>query len=298
MTVDADLARALIRSQFAEVACESVELLGDGWDSTVYTVDGAYAFRFPRRATVIAGFRRELAVLPLIALALPLAVPAATHVGAPSRAFAWPFAGAPLIAGTEAVEAGLGPGARLAVATSLGRFLATLHDPALAARVEHLALPVDPLSRSDMALRVPLARERLAVLRRRGLLDPSPALAELFEEALAVPPPAAPVLAHGDLHPRHLLVGPDGIPTGVIDWIDVCLADPAIDLVPYWSLLDGPARERFLDVYGHVEHAQLVRARLLAAFLAMTLAQFAADEGRERLLAGALGALELTLATG
>lgn len=48
-------------------------------------------------------------------------------------------------------------------------------------------------------------------------------------------------VCHGDLHVRHLLVDRDGSATGVIDWGDLCLADPAVDLsIAYFGFAGKP----------------------------------------------------------
>ena len=47
--VDESLARRLIGSQFPQLAGAAIEPLGEGWDSTVWLVDGRWSFRFPRR---------------------------------------------------------------------------------------------------------------------------------------------------------------------------------------------------------------------------------------------------------
>lgn len=43
--------------------------------------------------------------------------------------------------------------------------------------------------------------------------------------------PDRAVVAHGDLHPGHLLLAPDGAVQGVLDWSEVHVGDPATDLV-------------------------------------------------------------------
>jgi aminoglycoside phosphotransferase (APT) family kinase protein len=43
------------------------------------------------------------------------------------------------------------------------------------------------------------------------------------------------------------LVAGDGSPCGVIDWGDLCLADPSVDLQLIWSFLPRRARPAFLD---------------------------------------------------
>ena len=82
--VDEPLARRLIREQFPEVEGRSFQLLGEGWDTTVYLVDERWTFRFPRKAMVIPGFRNEIAHLPTLAPLLPLPIPVPTLVGEPS----------------------------------------------------------------------------------------------------------------------------------------------------------------------------------------------------------------------
>ena len=49
--VDPELARRLIRDQFHDLPATQLRLLGTGWDNTVYLVDEAWVFRFPRRKT-------------------------------------------------------------------------------------------------------------------------------------------------------------------------------------------------------------------------------------------------------
>jgi aminoglycoside phosphotransferase (APT) family kinase protein len=66
----------------------------------------------------------------------------------------------------------------------------------------------------------------------------------------------------------------------VIDWGDVCVADPAIDLQLVWSFLPPEHRTAFLDAYGPVTEAQLVRARVLAFSLSAALAAYGHTEGR------------------
>jgi aminoglycoside phosphotransferase (APT) family kinase protein len=50
------------------------------------------------------------------------------------------------------------------------------------------------------------------------------------------PPPAPLAICHGDLHPQNILVE-HGRVTGVLDWPNVLVADPAFDLAATWSIL-------------------------------------------------------------
>jgi aminoglycoside phosphotransferase (APT) family kinase protein len=100
-----------------------------------------------------------------------------------------------------------------------------------------------------------------------------------------------PVLVHGDLHARHLLVGAAGRATGVVDWGDLCLADPAVDLSLGFAAFSGRAREAFLAAYGPVDAERELRARALAVRLAALLARYASVEGSAALLAESLASL-------
>ena len=160
------------------------------------------------------------------------------------------------------------------LAGELGAFLRALHGVEITAD-----LPDDPFGRVDMHKRVPLARERLADGERLGLWTVPGAVGDLLDAAHRLPPAAPSVVAHGDLHARHVLVGEHGALAGVIDWGDLCRADPSSDLSLLWSLLPAQARPGFLDAYGPVSPDQLLRARVLALFLNAVLAIYAHHEG-------------------
>lgn len=50
------------------------------------------------------------------------------------------------------------------------------------------------------------------------------------------PPPAAPVICHGDFHPQNVLVE-GGRVTGVLDWPNALIADPAFDVASTLNIL-------------------------------------------------------------
>ena len=281
--IDETLVRALLSDQFPELDASSARLLGEGWDNAVWVVEERWAFRFPRREIAIPGVHRELTVSPRLATLVPLPIPVPTFVGKPSGRYRWPFFGAPLIRGREAADAGLADEERVELGRALGRFLRALHAPATLSEVDpERDLPLDPNRRADMRARVDIADTWLAELGGVGRQIRADGGA-LFESALELDPPVAEVVVHGDLHMRHVLVH-DGALSGVIDWGDICRADPAVDLMLVWSFLPTAGREAFTLEYGPVAEEQTVRARVLAIALCAALAVFARDMG--------LGALE------
>jgi aminoglycoside phosphotransferase (APT) family kinase protein len=255
--MDEERARRLIRAQFEEVAADDVALVSEGWDYAVFRVDGDWAFRFPRREVVVPGTERELAVLPLLAARLAVGVPAPLFVGSPSGDFPWPFYGSRYLQGVEATGRPVDP-------VALGAALRALHAPQTLTAVGE-ELPVDPLGRADMSTRLPRLREL-------GIDAPA-----LVAAARDLPPACHTAVCHGDLHMRQLLVEGDVL-TGIVDWVDVCRSDPAVDLSVAWSTLDAARRPSFFDAYGEVAGETRVRARVVAAFLCGMLADWALKE--------------------
>jgi aminoglycoside phosphotransferase (APT) family kinase protein len=289
VVVDAGLARRLIARQFPEVHLDTLSLLGEGWDNTVWLVDEQWVFRFPRREIAVPAVARQLAVLPELSSLVPLPIPRPVFSGRPDESYPWPFFGTAFLPGRELAEAGLGGAARARLAAPIGGFLRALHTAEVSGS---RALPVDPFGRTDTAERVPRTRSRLAEVAELGLWDPPAGLDDLFDSALRLPPPRGLAVVHGDLHFRHLLVEGYGSPTAVIDWDDLCRADPSIDLQLVWSLLPPDARPEFLAAYGGAEDEQLLRARVLAFFLCAALAVYAHHEGLDSVEREAIAGLE------
>jgi aminoglycoside phosphotransferase (APT) family kinase protein len=138
-----------------------------------------------------------------------------------------------------------------------------------------------------------MARERLARLAAAGRYAENPAVDRLLAAGEDLgPAPGPPVICHGDLHARHLLVDGEGTATGVIDWGDLCLADPAVDLSLAYGGFTGAARRELLAAYSRpVGPDRELRARVLAVFLCAVLAEYAADVGARALLADSLAGL-------
>lgn len=284
--VDDALARRLVEAQFPPLPERSLEFLGEGWDYVAFLVDETLVFRFPRREIGVPGTEREIATLPLLAPMLPVAVPNPVHIGRPSDDFSWPFYGAPYLPGTEP-DGSLTDDVRGALARPLARALSALHAQAALAAVGD-RLPVDPMGRADMAVRVPRTRETLAGI--ADLWQPPAEVDELLGRAEKLPPPQPSAVCHGDLHFRQLLVEEGGL-AGIVDWVDLCRGDPAMDLSLVYGFLPPAAQSEFFEEYGAVGASSVVRARVLALNLLSVLARYGRDEGLPGVEAEALAGL-------
>jgi aminoglycoside phosphotransferase (APT) family kinase protein len=284
LVVDEELATRLLR-QFPDLEVASLRRFAEGWDYTIWLVDERWAFRFPRREIVVPGVRREIAVLQELAPLLPIPVPTPVFVGEPADGFPWPFFGSAFLPGRELGEAALDDRARIEIGRSLALFLRRLHD----AEVSY-DLPPDGNRRADMSSRVPKTREQLDALEATGIWRRPPSVCRLLDNAERLPGSERSMVVHGDLHFRQVLVE-DTTLTGVIDWVDVCRSDPAIDLSMFWSYLPPEGRDVFLAEYGQVSDEQLLRARVVALSLSAALAHYAHDEGFQAVEREALSGL-------
>jgi aminoglycoside phosphotransferase (APT) family kinase protein len=169
------------------------------------------------------GLERECQFLPVIAPLLPLAVPVPTALP--------PDGSGPWRVRHEILPGSAAEPERLTEADGekVGAFLRTLHDLPLA----ELGLTVPP---DDQFAQTVVRMEREVLPR----LEPTHrhAGAALLDRVLC---PTPVVLAHRDLGPEHLLVT-GGSVSGVIDWTDAGLDDPAMDLA--WVVHGTPARFR------------------------------------------------------
>ena len=316
--VTPEFAASLISEQFPELRGTPVTLLETGWDNTAFVVDRQWLFRFPRRQIALPGVRREIEVLPQLAPRLPLPIPEPVFVGQPTERYAWPFFGARLLPGRELAASGLSDVSPRTGGHRRGRFPARAARPGPGPARGRRRPARGPDAPGQPARPARMARAALAMLARRGLRPASSEISRLLDRAEAEASAAGPsrpggpaaaaaspvtasnfdapadgplIVSHGDLHVRHLLVE-DGAATGVIDWGDLCLADPAVDLSIAYLGFAGPARAGLLAAYGRpVTSRRELAARTCAVSIGAALAEYAAAEDRPVLLAESLAAL-------
>lgn len=272
IAIDAATARAAIADRFPQLARSDVVPFGEGWDNAAFFVGGRYVFRFPRRRVAVAPIETELRVLPVLARRLPLPVPLPRFAGVPSEIFAYPFAGYERLAGEALTHVRLRESAYGPLATALGEFLHTLHAIAPKALPE---LPGDTIGRFAYARLLPLLTRRLDELRAAGAIaDPAPALSAFERLAPGAARDDRSCVVHGDLYARHVLVDAAQRASGVIDWGDLHLGDPAIDLSVAYSIFPAEFREAFARAYGEADAHTWERARYRAIYSSALLAHY------------------------
>ena len=249
--------------------------LGRGGDHVAYLVDDRLVVRFRLGndpADAAASVTREARVLALAAELSPLPVPRVDFVEPGAGCLAYELLpGVPLLDVAEVVRA-----ERAAVAERLGRFLRALH----AVPRERVASLVEadepPMADwlAEAAEHYAKARAAIPARHRRAV--------EAFLEG--APPGAAGelVFSHNDLGIEHVLVDPRSLEvTGVIDWSDAALVDPARDFGLVLRDLGPAALDVALAAYRPGDEARLrERASFYARAALLEDLAFGLETGR------------------
>jgi aminoglycoside phosphotransferase (APT) family kinase protein len=212
-----DRAASALRRHAPELTGVHLQELGRGLDHTAFLA-GALVLRVSDGPDVA----REAELLRTLAPRLSLPVPTPRFADEDDGVLAYPLLpGRPL----------LGRTADPRYAGQLGRFLHDLHavDPADVAGL----VPVEDADPAEWLADLTGPPELLGVLRT------------------TVPPATGRrVLAHADLGAEHLLAQ-DGALSGVIDWSDAAVTDPALDLARLYRDFGPAFLAQVLDGYGH-----------------------------------------------
>lgn len=266
--------RGLIAEQFPEIACDVVELAGEGWDTWVYQVDG-WMFRFPRRSVVCPLIEREMIILPQLAAYLPNPIPYPKWRGAPTKSFPHPFFGYAPVRGVSAAQ-GSYDAHRLA--RDLAIFLRALHR---IGPTEGAAMGAGrpELRRLDLPQLLTRWGNWIDKAHQVGLsLDDVLLRAEAHRLEGTTLPLWDTALVHGDLNFKNLLIH-DYALAGVIDWSDIHVGLPAEDWLMVHGLPDDAQRE-FLRHYGLASTRHWEASRFLALYVNLIVLVSARQTGQ------------------
>lgn len=230
-----DLLLSRVRTAFPHLTIRRSRLEERGGEHDLLIIDERHAFRFPRSGT--HDLALEIAVLG--------ALRTRSHLSVPAYNFADPageFAGYRYIEGFElspALFAALSMADQDAVLAAAAQFLSELH------RLSPVAVgwpgdwPIAPsaVDHSDHGL------ARLSRLERRLPSRFTERFREFWHSYRQDCAPELKII-HGDLVSEHLIFDPaPGRLTGIIDFGDVALGDPAQDFLAFWAYGEVAARQ-------------------------------------------------------
>lgn len=275
-SISCEEARALIENQFPELEPVELELIGEGWDNRVFQVNQNLTFRFPRRQVAVELIETEGELLPTIAPYLPTPIPVPQYYGQPTEDFEWPFLGYGFIGGQTISSVLLSKEQRHNLAEALAHFLKALHAIDVKT-LTHLNIPGDNLGRMDLPKRLKMNVERLEKALEMDLIEDNKTILAILESTPQVRTQPQECLIHGDFQSRQLLIDDAFQLSGVIDWGDVHIGDPCLDLSILYTLLPPESLEEFQNIYGVIDEESLLLARFRATHLGLMLLLYGHD---------------------
>jgi len=259
--MDIEQYKHAIEKFFPQFKINSVVPVYSGWDNFVLEVNDEYIFRFPKRRALEAQLQKEIRLLRELAETLSVPVPRFDLFCNHKEEWPGQFVGYRKIDGTPLKKELIKPSQSSQLAKQLASFLTELHLFPLH-RVTQLTLPYITPSQ----WRHKYVNLYGQVQRRVYLLLEKTEISEttlLWEDYLTDKANFRfkPVLLHGDLSEEHILYDADrGLITGIIDWGDACVGDPALDFT--WLLDYGSSfvREVLGNYKGVIDKTFLQRA--------------------------------------
>ncbi|WP_393076091.1 phosphotransferase family protein [Streptomyces sp. LN704] len=230
--------RGVVGAHMPDYQIESVVALGEGLDNLVYEVNGELIVRFSKepdlaRRSALVG--HEARVLAAVADISPLPVPEPAFTVAEQGCLAYhKLPGAPLLDMSPHQRSAHGT----SIAATLGELLTALH-----------AVPVDRLGDLVDVDHQPLAEWRHEATQNYVTVAGHVPVAhrgpvEAFLDAAPPHDGCTPTFSHNDLGIEHVLIDPaTWTVTGIIDWSDAAVVDPAYDFGLLYRDL-GPAATR------------------------------------------------------
>ena len=281
----------ILASTYPEFTGANVELLDEGWDFWVFEVDARWLFRFPKREASVAKLKMEYALLPGLGEWVSLPVPNYEYFHDSRESSSRVFTGYRKLPGipgdtTKILD-------QHGAARQLGTFLERLHTyPVAKAREAGVLEERDLVAHLQEKSREQLSR----------LMDPNVNryfLRQYLEHNTPLPFDGASSLVHGDLWAEHILVDThSGHVSGVIDWGDTFIGDPAVDFACLYTWFGEGWLEAILTHYTRKLDAQVIpRARYLATCLAIHNITLGRDLGRSLWVEAGYSALRLIHST-
>ncbi|HYO32716.1 MAG TPA: aminoglycoside phosphotransferase family protein [Nocardioidaceae bacterium] len=243
--VSLDMARRLVHDQFPQWRREPLQAVtAQGTVNAVYRIGNGLAARFPLRAMdpveARAWLESEASACRELASCSPVPTPVPVTLGSPGHGYPLPWAVQTWLTGTDATR--FDPARSVAFAEDLAVFITRLRAADTHGRQFRGVGRGGQLPDHD-------AWMSICFRESEGLLDATP-LRRLWRDLRELPAVGPDVMSHGDLMPGNVLVTSDRRLLGVLDGGGFGPADPALDLVSGWHLLDREPRQALRQALG------------------------------------------------
>ncbi len=242
LAVSPGVVRELVQEQFPGWRQLAITKAGAaGTVNVIFRIGARLAARFPLRPGDAVSVRRQLeaeaAAARELAGATRFATPEPVAIGQPGAGYPLPWTVQTWLPGTTAADDD--PGGSAAFARDLAEFISGVRAIGTGGRTFSGQGRGGDLRAHDGWMQACFARS--------GQLLDVPQLRRIWEAMRALPRgPAREVMNHGDLIPGNVLVS-GGRLAGILDAGGLGPADPALDLVAAWHLLEAGPRQVLRD---------------------------------------------------
>ncbi|MEV0528816.1 aminoglycoside phosphotransferase family protein [Streptomyces sp. NPDC050439] len=235
--VTAEIVATLIQQQFPQWIGKTIRPLSStGTVHAIFRIGPDLSARFPLRsadaAETLAGLEREAEASAELAEVSQFPAPKPVALGKPGAGYPMPWLVQTWVPGTVALDAD--PSGSHAFAEDLAAFIAALRGVETRGRRFSGEGRGGVLAHHDDWMAKCFEESE-------GMLD-VPRLRQLWSHFRELPRTGADVMSHTDLIPGNVLVAGDRL-GGILDTGDFGPADPALDLVSAWHLLQPGPRE-------------------------------------------------------
>lgn len=238
MNIDVSLVHQLVAEQFPKWKNLPIRPVAqNGWDNMTFHLGEEKLIRMPSGEEYASQVEKEHKWLPKLAPFLPLSIPEPVAMGAAGSGYPWKWSIYLWLEGEIAESAQIND--MCECAKNLAEFLTALQniDPTGGP----LPGPENFYRGGDLATYD--AETRRAIKTLEGKIDAEKAI-EIWERGLSSKWDDPPVWVHGDVNASNLLVN-KGQLSGVIDFGQLCIGDPACDLMIAWTFFSGNSRDVF-----------------------------------------------------
>ncbi|MFF4805888.1 aminoglycoside phosphotransferase family protein [Streptomyces sp. NPDC001351] len=235
--VTTEIVAALVREQFPQWSGKAIRLLpSTGTVNAIFRIGNDLSARFPLRPAdageALAVLEREARASAELARVSRFPAPEPVALGEPGAGYPMPWSVQTWLPGTVASDANASGSD--AFAEDLAAFIATLRKADTRGRLFSGDNRGGALTHHDEWMATCFEESE-------GLLD-VPRLRQVWSHLRELPRTGADVMSHGDLIPGNVLVAGDRL-SGVLDTGGFGPADPALDLISAWHLLQPGPRE-------------------------------------------------------
>lgn len=282
--INEDIASQVISAQH-QIDIESIQLLDSGWDNVVYLVNKTLVFRFPRREFGLDCIANEITFLPFIKAHVSFPLSSPKWIGKPSLQYLYQYAGYEMLMGHALSDQDPSLIDSVPFAKVLAHWLRELHQiPVTLSQIE--AVKGGYEWKVDVAHRLTRAKDNLNKYEQyyndaglhRELLIQTIKIMESWHFT-----PAKQCFVHGDLYARHIIVDDGNMPKGIIDWGDIHIGHPGIDLA-IGLIFTPEVFQQFLSSYGAIDE-EAYRILLFHCFChGMSFLPYAFEQNKESLM--------------